>query len=142
MVQAALQRPLSQVRPASMLTFSAMTGTQYCSTQSPLAMHVRGLTNLTDDLQVHAQPHLFFLNGAGGTGKTMLYNLLLAAVRSEPEHIALAVASSGIAAQLLKGGRTAHSRFKIPVDTLDANCTCPYVSDSHVMLHATLSSLC
>ena len=29
--------------------------------------------------------------------------------------IALAVASSGIAAELLGGGRTAHSRFKIPI---------------------------
>ena len=29
--------------------------------------------------------------------------------------IALAVASSGIAAELLEGGRTAHSRFKIPI---------------------------
>ena len=29
--------------------------------------------------------------------------------------IALAVASAGIAAELLQGGRTAHSRFKIPI---------------------------
>jgi len=33
------------------------------------------------------------------------------------------VASSGIAAQLLQGGRTAHSRLKIPFD-LQANSTC------------------
>lgn len=32
-------------------------------------------------------------------------------------HIVLAVASSGIAATLLDGGSTAHSRFKIPLDT-------------------------
>lgn len=42
-------------------------------------------------------------------------NLLLAYVRSR-QGIALAVASSGIASILLEGGRTSHSRFKIPID--------------------------
>ena len=55
-----------------------------------------------------------FLNAPGGTGKTFLLNLLLAEVRYRGK-IALAVASSGIAATLLDGGRTAHSRFKIPI---------------------------
>ncbi|XP_076290998.1 uncharacterized protein LOC143214169 [Lasioglossum baleicum] len=41
-------------------------------------------------------------------------NLILAKVRSSGK-IALAVASSGIAATLLPGGRTAHSTFKIPI---------------------------
>nr|GEV52828.1 ATP-dependent DNA helicase pfh1-like [Tanacetum cinerariifolium] len=40
---------------------------------------------------------------------------LLAKIRSEG-HIALATATSGIAASILPGGRTAHSRFKIPLD--------------------------
>lgn len=51
----------------------------------------------------------------GGTGKTFLLNLILAAVRSKSE-IALAVASSGIASTLLTGGRTAHSKFKFPLN--------------------------
>jgi hypothetical protein len=58
---------------------------------------------------------VFFLVGPGGTGKTHVYSLLLAKVRSQ-RRIALAVASSGIVALLLEGGRTAHSRFKIPID--------------------------
>src|SRR4051812_32757600 len=38
--------------------------------------------------------------------------------------IALAVASSGIAAILLQGGRTAHSRFKIPINVqADSFCS-------------------
>ena len=48
-----------------------------------------------------------FLDALGGTGKTFLINLLLANVRSLRK-IALAVASSGMAATLLNGGRTAH----------------------------------
>lgn len=64
----------------------------------------------------------FFVDGPGGTGKTFLYTVLLAAVRARGG-IALSVASSGIAALLLEGGRTAHSRFKIPIQ-LDEASTC------------------
>lgn len=63
---------------------------------------------------VHLQNNVFFVDGPGGTGKTFLYKALLAHVRALG-HIALAVASSGIAALLLDGGVTAHSRFKIPI---------------------------
>ncbi|XP_071926211.1 uncharacterized protein [Coffea arabica] len=57
----------------------------------------------------------FFVDGPGGTGKTFLYRALLTTLRTQG-HIALAVASSGVAASILPGGRTAHSRFKIPLD--------------------------
>ena len=40
-------------------------------------------------------PQIFFIDGPGGTGKTFLYNAILAFTRSK-KHIALAVASSGI----------------------------------------------
>lgn len=56
----------------------------------------------------------FFLNGAGGTGKTFLYKTIISKLRSIKK-VVLPVASSGIAALLLPGGRTAHSRFKIPL---------------------------
>ena len=49
--------------------------------------------------------NLFFLNAPGGTGKSFLINLILAKVRYS-EKIAIAVASSGIAATLLSGGKT------------------------------------
>ncbi|CAB3235853.1 unnamed protein product [Arctia plantaginis] len=57
---------------------------------------------------------IFFLDASGGTGKTFITNLILAKVRSQGK-LALAVASSGIAATLLAGGRTAHSTFKLPL---------------------------
>ncbi|XP_076038383.1 ATP-dependent DNA helicase Pif1-like [Oratosquilla oratoria] len=56
----------------------------------------------------------FFINAPGGTGKSFLLNALLDTLRST-EKIALAVASSGIAATVLHGGRTAHNMFKIPI---------------------------
>jgi len=71
---------------------------------------------------------MFFLYGYGGTGKTFMWKTLSAALRAERK-IVLAVASSGIASLLLLGGRTAHSKFKIPVPTLE-NSVCNVLQGS------------
>ncbi|KAM0824662.1 hypothetical protein ACQ4PT_070045 [Festuca glaucescens] len=62
-----------------------------------------------------ATPAFYFVSGYGGTGKTFLWTCIISHLRSECK-IVLAVASSGVASLLLPGGRTAHSRFKIPID--------------------------
>ncbi|GJU81562.1 DNA helicase, partial [Tanacetum coccineum] len=64
------------------------------------------------------QQELVFVYGHGGTGKTFLWKAILYTLRSEGK-VVLAVASSGIASLLLPAGRTAHSRFKIPLDLTD-----------------------
>ncbi|XP_074327973.1 uncharacterized protein LOC141665888 [Apium graveolens] len=56
----------------------------------------------------------FFVYGSGGCGKTFVWQTLLCRLRSERK-IVFPVASSGIAVVLLDGGRTAHSRFHIPI---------------------------
>ena len=61
------------------------------------------------------KPGFFFVSGYGGTGKTYLWNAIISYLRAH-EHIVLTVAASGVASLLLPGGRTAHSRFKIPCD--------------------------
>jgi len=77
---------------------------------------------------------VFFLDGPSGSGKTFVYKVLLALVRRD-EHVAIVVASSGIAALLLEGGRTAHSVFKIPIDLgRDSMCSIPVQSDSAELL--------
>ncbi|XP_022014440.2 uncharacterized protein LOC110913931 [Helianthus annuus] len=58
---------------------------------------------------------VFFAYGYAGTGKTFLWKTFAAALRSNGE-VVLNVASSGIASLLLDGGRTAHSRFIIPIN--------------------------
>ncbi|XP_048613489.1 uncharacterized protein LOC125587294 [Brassica napus] len=65
---------------------------------------------------------LFFVHGARGTGKTFLYQTIISRLRSRKQ-IVLPVASSGIAALLLPNGRTAHSRFNIPLK-LDEDKLC------------------
>lgn len=75
---------------------------------------------------------IFFLDAPGGTGKTFLINLLLSKVRSNG-NIALAVASSGIAATLLEGGKTAHSTFKLPLNLIHKeNPSCSITKQSNV----------
>ncbi|KAF7802345.1 helicase-like protein [Senna tora] len=76
---------------------------------------------------------IFFVNGFGGSGKTYIWNTLTSALRSKGD-IVLAVASSGIASQLIPGGRTAHSRFGIPLD-VNENSTC------HIMQGSDLAEL-
>ncbi|XP_024976212.1 ATP-dependent DNA helicase PIF2-like [Cynara cardunculus var. scolymus] len=78
-----------------------------------------------DEIMRHVDndcPAVFFVDGPGGTRKTFLYRALLANVHSRGL-IALATASSGAAANNMPGGRTAHSRFKIPL-TLNNNLVC------------------
>ncbi|CAJ2678422.1 unnamed protein product [Trifolium pratense] len=78
------------------------------------------------------KPDVFFLYGYGGTGKTFIWRAMSAALRSKSE-IVLTVASSGIAALLIPGGRTAHSRFCIPLN-VDEFSTCTIVPKSPLAL--------
>lgn len=76
---------------------------------------------------------VFFLNGPAGSGKTHTYKALSYYFRSNlnshyqqtgKHPIVLNVASTGIASTLLPGGRTAHSRFRIPVGNIHSQSTC------------------
>ena len=62
------------------------------------------------------KPLCGFIDARGGCGKTFLLNAVLAAVRSLEQEgcVALAMATTGIAANLLSLGRTFHSRLKAP----------------------------
>ncbi|KAK9051315.1 hypothetical protein SSX86_027942 [Deinandra increscens subsp. villosa] len=80
---------------------------------------------------------VFFVYGYGGTGKTFLWNTLSTAIRSKGQ-IVITVASSGIASLLLPGGRTAHSRFHIPLNvTEDSLCSMSRHSDISDLLQQT-----
>jgi PIF1-like helicase len=72
----------------------------------------------------------FFLQGPAGTGKTFLYKTICHYYRSLGK-IVLYVASSGIAALLLLGGWTSHSRFKIPLEVHES-ATCAISKTSNL----------
>jgi hypothetical protein len=72
----------------------------------------------------------FFVSGFGGTGKTFLWNAIVSYLRGQ-KRIVLTVASSGVAALLLPGGRTAHSRFKIPLN-IDKTSVCEIKRSTHL----------
>ncbi|KAG4980637.1 hypothetical protein JHK82_033883 [Glycine max] len=65
---------------------------------------------------------MFFLYGYRGTGKTFIWKTLADSLRADNK-IVIMVASSSIASLLLPGGRTTHSKFKIPVPIFeDSTC--------------------
>jgi hypothetical protein len=80
--------------------------------QAEVAMAIESLndgqrTAYNGVIDAYAAHHakVIFIDGLGGTGKTYIENLILNMVRSHGD-IALVVASSGIVALLLSGGRT------------------------------------
>jgi hypothetical protein len=81
------------------------------------------------DAVAQGQPSLAFVDAPGGTGKTFCFNTVVAAVRAQ-RRVALGVASSGIAATLMPGARTFHSRFRAPLQPTDTStCNIPVQSD-------------
>jgi hypothetical protein len=84
-----------------------------------------------DNVMAVIDRRAFFVDGLGGTGKTFLYSYLLSTMRAQGR-VTIAVASSGIVALLLDGGRIAHSRFKIPVQGLNNTSTCYISRDSEL----------
>lgn len=69
-------------------------------------------------VEPNQQSKCFYVDGPGGSGKTFLYKTLISTLRGENK-IVLAAASTGIAANLLPGGRTYHSQYKLPVPLLE-----------------------
>jgi hypothetical protein len=59
--------------------------------------------------------NVFLWQAPAGTGKTFTANLCADYARGKG-FLTLCVATSGLAATLLRGGTTAHSRFKLPLD--------------------------
>ncbi len=82
-----------------------------------------------DNVMATVDHRAFFVDGLGGTGKTFLYSCLLNTVRAQG-WVVITMASSGIATLLLDGGRTAHSRFKIPMQGFNITSTCYISRDS------------
>ena len=73
----------------------------------------------------------YFLYGQGGTGKAFMWRILCACLRSKGE-IVLPVASRGIVSLLVPKGRTAHSRFGIPI-TVNEDSMCRGIEPNSLM---------
>jgi len=95
----------------------------------------RAVASILDAVR-RGEGNVFFVDGPGGSRKTFVYNVLLAAVRCEG-NVAIVVASSGIAALLLDGGQTSHSTFRIPIDVdRDSICSITANSDTTKVIRA------
>nr|GEV42900.1 DNA helicase [Tanacetum cinerariifolium] len=74
---------------------------------------------------------MFVAQSICGKGKTFLWKAITTALRSKGE-IVLTVASLGIASLLLPSGRTARSRFQLPLNLKD-ECTCHIKKNSQLV---------
>ncbi|XP_052619879.1 uncharacterized protein LOC111900667 [Lactuca sativa] len=89
------------------------------------------------DAVKHNKGGVFFVYGYGGTGKTFLWKTISTTIRAQGQ-IVLNVASSGITSLLLTGGRTTHSRFRIPINlTEDSYCRINPKSDLASLVRKT-----
>lgn len=71
---------------------------------------------------------LFFIDGPGGSGKSYLHNIIKDVLHHRGIKV-LPIAWTGIAAILLKGGQTAHTAFRLPLN-LNQTTTCGIKSNS------------
>jgi hypothetical protein len=72
------------------------------------------------DHVINRKARVFFVDDPGGIGKTFLYRCLIATIHLEGL-IAVATATSGIAASIMPSGRTTHSVFKMPIKISDGS---------------------
>jgi hypothetical protein len=79
------------------------------------------------------------LDGPGGSGKTFLLNCIIDSFRAQNIGT-VAVATTGVAALLLRGGQTAHSGFKIPVK-FSSESLCSFSSGDKVGKNLIQASL-
>ncbi|XP_071726843.1 uncharacterized protein [Rutidosis leptorrhynchoides] len=86
--------------------------------ESRMTAKQKTIYELVRDASLNKKIELVFVYGHGGTGKTFLWKAIITGLRVNGK-IVLAVASSEIASLLLPSGRTAHSRFKLPIDLTD-----------------------
>ena len=81
---------------------------------------------------------VFFGDGPD-TGNTYLHKVLLATIHSQNK-IAVVTTTSSITASIMSGGRTVHSRFKIPL-TIDNGAFCTFTKQSGTAKLLRASSL-
>ena len=123
--------PIQKIEHVIDITEQAQKADRLIATLNPLQRHIFDeITASFDDS--NAESRFFFLDGPGGSGKTYLYNTLMCYVRGKGQKVQ-AFATTGIAADLLASGRTAHSGFKIPLsanETSVSNMKIPSLASS------------
>ena len=89
------------------------------------------MSDLVRESVMESKGELYFIDAPGGSGKSFAANCIMNEIRMS-NMVVLACASSGIAATVLKGGSTAHNKFKLPIDLNgDSSCDVRDGTDRH-----------
>ncbi|KAI8605268.1 PIF1-like helicase-domain-containing protein [Dissophora ornata] len=84
----------------------------------------RAFDTVMNAVQGQGWQRLLFVNGPGGTGKSLLYNTLIADIQGRRRKHVVVTASFEVAALIVHGSRTARSTFKVPIPILrDSSCS-------------------
>jgi hypothetical protein len=76
---------------------------------------------IRDDLiNTHNQHHLYFVEGPGGTGKTFLFQTMLAWCETNNVN-AMVFSSTGITATMYRGGLTVHKGLGVPINVTNSS---------------------
>ena len=90
--------------------------------------------DLVRESVMESKGELYFIDAPGGSGKSFAANCIMNEIRMS-NMVVLACASSGIAATVLKGGSTAHNKFKLPIDLNgDSSCDVRDGTDRHKLI--------
>jgi hypothetical protein len=81
------------------------------------------------------ESNVFAVLSSAGCGKTVFANAIAATVRARGR-VAICVAASALAAMLLLGGSTAHSKFHIPIPANDGTMCCFSSDDRYLLRNA------
>ncbi|GJT50943.1 ATP-dependent DNA helicase RRM3-like protein [Tanacetum coccineum] len=103
---------------------------QHVKLYGSLTTEQKGIYSTGMDAVDNNKGGMFFVYGYDGTGKTYLYKTMSAVLRFKGD-IVLNVVSGSIAALLLIGGRTTHSRFAIPINVVE-DSMCHIAADSDI----------
>ena len=110
--------------------------------EQKLLDHQNRLKSMTNEQQIifekiiqmtskdETEEKLMFIDAPGGTGKSFVLNLAIQQCLNDGHNLIVA-ASSGIAALILKTGKTAHYSFKISLE-VDEDSTCQFTGQSAV----------
>ena len=89
---------------------------RYVSEKQGKSVSFSDIIDIPDDIRSMRTTNCFFLDGPAGTGKTFVYNTVISVLRCRGLNY-ICVAPTGLAASLLDGGKTVHSKFKLSFNT-------------------------
>jgi hypothetical protein len=127
-----------QVRETSLFDADGLQALFYVESYRMLNAEQKAIVDYVIEQDQKGEAAQIVIDAPGGCGKTTVLKTILAYFRSKEGQTYLACATTGIAAELIPLGDTAHRKFGIPID-LDDDTLCRAATQTRSDLHETVS---